>query len=243
LASRRVPDDPVVDERVRAPISLPEGTSLCHDDDIVTIRSPRHSITFTLVLVLVAVGCSSESERVAGPLEAAGEKLADLTCPCLVAEDATTTLEQCKEGMSADPSYEACVTGLAESSPAIQGFLDCQIESLESIYGCVEGMTCEEYFPEEEYFVCDDGTQIPLSFRCDDFYDCDDFSDEAGCTSFVCGDGSSIGTGKICDGTVHCADGSDEAGCPTTFAECHLDNLPYCPELSEEEWLAIFECN
>ena len=102
---------------------------------MVTMRSPRHSITFTLALVLVAVGCSSESEpeRVPGPLEAAGAKLADLTCPCLVAEDPTTTLEECEEGLIADPSYEACITGLAESSPGIQGFLDCQIESLESM--------------------------------------------------------------------------------------------------------------
>ena len=209
---------------------------------MITTRSSQYWLACTLALAFIAPACTSKSERVPGPLEAATEKLADLSCPCLVAEDPINTLEDCKDDITVEPSYEACISGLAESSPTIQGYLDCQIEQAESIYECLEGMTCEEYFPEEEYFECDDGTEIPLSFRCDDFYDCYDLSDEAGCTSFTCGDGSQIGTGKICDGTVHCADGSDEAGCPNTFVSCYLGNPPYCPELSQEEWLAIAEC-
>jgi hypothetical protein len=64
-------------------------------------------------------------------------------------------------------------------------------------------------------FVCDDGERIPESWQCDGEDDCDDGSDEDGCSTFRCGDGEQIPSDWRCDGEYDCIDDSDEAGCAT----------------------------
>ncbi|MBI2898498.1 MAG: LDL receptor domain-containing protein [Deltaproteobacteria bacterium] len=73
-------------------------------------------------------------------------------------------------------------------------------------------------WPPSGQFECGDGACISDSWVCDDFTDCDDGSDEAGCDTclpgdFQCDDGSCIPGAWECDFIVDCDDGSDEASC------------------------------
>ena len=74
--------------------------------------------------------------------------------------------------------------------------------------------SCMDACDSEGGFRCADGTSIPADWVCDSEEDCDDGSDEAGCTLFPCADGSdSISPGWVCDGEEDCLDGSDEQNC------------------------------
>jgi hypothetical protein len=106
-------------------------------------------------------------------------------------------------------------------------------------------------------FECDDGTQtIPDVWRCDAEEDCDDASDEAGCTSFtrfLCSDGLGLPIGWRCDGEEDCADGSDEQGCPPeSLFDCddggqvprawECDETVDCGDASDEIGCAQLQC-
>ena len=66
-----------------------------------------------------------------------------------------------------------------------------------------------EYEPP---FTCADGQQIPASYECDGYSDCDDQTDEVGCPYF-CYDGTELDTSVQCDGVDDCSMGEDEFGC------------------------------
>jgi hypothetical protein len=69
--------------------------------------------------------------------------------------------------------------------------------------------------PVDACFACPSGTKLPPLYLCDDFDDCADGSDEAGCGSweYLCASGEAIPWTAACDTEVDCADGSDEHGC------------------------------
>jgi len=74
---------------------------------------------------------------------------------------------------------------------------------------------------DEGDFTCDSGDKIPLDWKCDGEYDCEDESDERDCPEpemFACGDGDEIPLSWKCDGEEDCPTGADEVGCPT-YAE------------------------
>ena len=81
--------------------------------------------------------------------------------------------------------------------------------------------TILNYFLEmcpADRFLCDNKAScIPGSWQCDDIYDCDDGTDEAGCTcepdEYRCENRRCISQRKVCDEVDNCGDGSDENDC------------------------------
>nr|XP_032526331.1 basement membrane-specific heparan sulfate proteoglycan core protein [Danaus plexippus plexippus] len=83
----------------------------------------------------------------------------------------------------------------------------------------LEMTTCHE-----SQFTCYDGRCIPHIRRCDNIYDCSDFSDEQNCynsecdtNEWTCISGQCIPDIRYCDGHQDCSDGSDESDCMTTY--------------------------
>jgi hypothetical protein len=74
-------------------------------------------------------------------------------------------------------------------------------------------------------FVCNSGTEVPLSARCDGTTDCLEGEDEADCGRFACDSGFSIPVERLCDGEADCADSSDENAdrCGTDACEGSAD--------------------
>ncbi|CAF4898412.1 unnamed protein product, partial [Rotaria sp. Silwood2] len=74
--------------------------------------------------------------------------------------------------------------------------------------------------PSTEY-QCDVQRCLPLTQKCDGYYNCDDRTDELNCNSTACptyqfrciSDGSCIPSYQRCDFRLQCFDGSDEANC------------------------------
>ncbi|XP_078660156.1 procollagen C-endopeptidase enhancer 1-like [Branchiostoma floridae x Branchiostoma belcheri] len=70
-------------------------------------------------------------------------------------------------------------------------------------------------------FQCASGQCIPLLWKCDDFNDCNDGSDEVNCNGdgqctgaqFQCPNGGCIDNSWVCDGDNDCGDFSDEQNC------------------------------
>ena len=109
------------------------------------------------------------------------------------------------------------------------------------------------------YFGCDfsDRTCIPDDWRCDDFPDCRDESDELQCPladgdtyeskesdsgTFVCmSTGLKIPEDRYCDGEQDCSDNSDEDSCVVEIPQpaCDEDEFqcPGNPECMPREWL------
>ena len=99
---------------------------------------------------------------------------------------------------------------------------------------------------------CDNGYQVPESYRCDFDNDCGDGTDERGCPGqFACADGSGFFPESYqCDGYDDCEDGSDEPpGCtppPSNDFTCGdgsmmipqswvCDGEPDCADGSDEQ--------
>lgn len=71
-----------------------------------------------------------------------------------------------------------------------------------------------------EQFTCATGEIdcIPLSWKCDGFFECEDMSDEENCplcsaNQFQCEKGQCIDSRKKCNGEYDCQDKSDELDC------------------------------
>uniref|UniRef100_A0A6A7G8W9 Sortilin-related receptor n=5 Tax=Hirondellea gigas TaxID=1518452 RepID=A0A6A7G8W9_9CRUS len=72
----------------------------------------------------------------------------------------------------------------------------------------------------EHQFTCGNGYCVPMQWRCDTANDCDDHSDEVGCSStachtasWQCGSGQCILSSWRCDHDKDCEDNSDEENC------------------------------
>lgn len=126
------------------------------------------------------------------------------------------------------PHLECAQTAATMLDECVKSF-DCNLERIyicdQNYYDTVE-KSCpkipfevnEEFYSRclgEEYelpFTCADGEEIPATWECDSYADCDDGSDEAGCP-FFCYDGTELDTSKVCDGEDDCSTGEDEFGC------------------------------
>ncbi|CAF4082980.1 unnamed protein product [Rotaria sp. Silwood2] len=77
------------------------------------------------------------------------------------------------------------------------------------------------------YFQCPDNLNcLPIDQRCDSHKDCDDGSDEIGCSSCTCTSSFScihicqcIDSRRVCDGISDCIDGTDEYNCTGNCAK------------------------
>ncbi|XP_072047816.1 uncharacterized protein [Amphiura filiformis] len=80
---------------------------------------------------------------------------------------------------------------------------------------CNKGLGQTTPWTTPDDFICDDGTSIQSSWRCDNYEDCDDGTDEIGCGGdFICDVGNtSISIHWVCDNYEDCDDGTDEIGC------------------------------
>ncbi|XP_062586689.1 low-density lipoprotein receptor-like [Saccostrea cucullata] len=85
-------------------------------------------------------------------------------------------------------------------------------------------------------FNCQDGSCIPINWRCDNEIDCKSGIDEDGCHnkttcsggSFQCSSGACIPHRWRCDGEMDCNDGSDEQKCSSSVSTSttHSTSLP-----------------
>jgi hypothetical protein len=100
-------------------------------------------------------------------------------------------------------------------------------------------------------FVCDDGSGLPDSWRCDNEVDCADGSDEVDCATIQCGSGEVLVERALCNLQEDCVDGSDEFGCPGFLCASGHATLPEwyqcdgeadCQDGSDELGCTMFTC-
>ncbi len=115
----------------------------------------------------------------------------------------------------------ACLNELSDCDALTYSFCEyagTYSQGYEQYDSCVND--CEDL---DEFFVCNDGYEIPSSWVCDIESDCSGGEDEAGCDAefFTCDGGDKIPLTWVCNFEEDCVDGTDEA------ASCaHLT----CPE-------------
>lgn len=156
-------------------------------------------------------------------------------------------VEQSLRVEAVDTDELGCGLGcLQKADCAVLESMACDDEPSDSVgslrvYDCF--LSCVEQFG----FQCArPGTglaAVPVQSVCDGQSDCDDGSDELGCTLFACGDAQSVATRAVCDGFMDCSNGQDEAMNCQTF-ECadgstvpltwQCDGDPDCTEASDE---------
>ncbi|XP_072023418.1 CUB and sushi domain-containing protein 1-like isoform X2 [Amphiura filiformis] len=164
--------------------------------------------------------CSSEQCQNGGTCE---DGINEYTCQCVPGYTGTNCEHEINECMS-----RPCLNGGK-----------C-VDELNQ-YSCVcqrgwTGNNCQSITCKENEFLCDDGVGCVLeSYRCDYIPDCNDNSDESGCTcipsiQFQCLSGGCVHNSWLCDDFEDCFDGSDESNdtCDT------IDNIDECA--SEPCW-------
>ncbi|XP_072019597.1 uncharacterized protein [Amphiura filiformis] len=183
------------------------------------------------------------------------DRIGSYTCTCApgwTGVNCETDIDKC----SAEPCQNGgtCENGILEySCQCVPGFTgtNCEQEINECMsrpclnggkcvdelnqYSCVcqrgwTGINCQSITCEENEFLCDDGVGCVLEcYRCDYIPDCNDNSDESGCTcipsiQFQCLSGGCVHNSWLCDDFEDCFDGSDESN-----DTCHtIDNIDEC---------------
>ncbi|XP_077865178.1 uncharacterized protein LOC100373316 [Saccoglossus kowalevskii] len=145
------------------------------------------------------------------------------------------------EGEYLLPCQSLCEEVLAVCSATIDGIVwDIDCEDLPNDYRstvCVGGTAPEEFDGNcgSDEFRCDNGECINGDYRCDDTYDCIDYTDEDNCDCadyryIECkGYNECINPVWVCDGTADCTDSSDEIYCDSYQS-------PSCSQMSYLYW-------
>jgi hypothetical protein len=123
---------------------------------------------------------------------------------CYFAEDE----KDCPDSFICPPDRPGPGAEAIPRSKVCDGVWDCSIDE----YGC----------SEREFFVCQDGSELPRANECDRSTQCADGSDETHCKLFACfrnsegtrGGPEYLGLEQRCDGKMDCAAGEDESNCP-----------------------------
>nr|XP_039251753.1 low-density lipoprotein receptor-related protein 2-like [Styela clava] len=151
-----------------------------------------------------------------------------------------------------DPDEFQCVaSGICiPSSWQCDGVTDCQGEGVPGS----DEIGCETEPCDDDEFQCDDGSCIPIEFKCDSQNDCTNGEDEQSCpgrtcspTQYTCSNNFCIPSNFSCDHVQDCPNGEDEQGCNyptcddktcdngacyTTEQDCN--GIPDCRDESDE---------
>lgn len=164
----------------------------------------------TVGCLLTLAACSGDDDGSSGgnaAAIAACEDFYDKLQGCGLATEGRTGCEN--DATTIDGSCASRCVAQADCS-SLEGAV---CEDSGSFVACIQGCSSGS----GETFSCGDGDEIPADWRCDGEEDCDNGSDEAGCSgsgnTFTCGSGETVPESFECDQYPDCQDGSDEAGC------------------------------
>jgi hypothetical protein len=126
----------------------------------------------------------------------------------------------CPDG-SDEASEQGCATLSCEDVDSDDGFDEDPItddDFSDDDFSTDDDFSDDDFSDGDQTFVCGDGIEIDLDWKCDGELDCVDSSDEIGCIvdgGLTCANGVDIDDAYFCDAANDCPDGSDELDCPS----------------------------